>query len=64
MAYLLVRSLFLLSPTAHGLCQTSLLRPTCTGSKIVIAIQEATMYLQLDAAGVPHWLRLLEVGAT
>ena len=50
--------------TAHGLCQIELLSPFCTGSKIVIAIQEATVYLQLDAAGVPHWINLLEVGAT
>ena len=52
---------FLLLPTSNSRCQ--MLSPFCTGSKIVVAIQKATVYMRLDAAGVPHWLNLLEVGA-
>ena len=55
---------FLLPPPATGLCQIKLSSPICTGSKTVISIQEATVYMRLDAAGVPHWFNLLEVGAT
>lgn len=35
----------------------------CIGSKIAIAIQEATIYMRLDSSGVPHWVNLLKVGA-
>lgn len=55
---------FRLPPTAPGLGRIELLSPCCVGNKIVIAIQEATVYMKLDAAGVPHWVHLLEVSAT